>query len=289
MQDIINYFEHIPSWLRAIILAGGITFFWIIEGVIPLKRMLYRKWHHAGINIFFTITTVVVNFGLAFLMSGSSEWATTHHFGFFWWAHLPLWLNVIITLMLLDLVGAWFIHYLEHKIKWMWRFHLVHHTDTWVDTTTANRHHPGESVFRAVFTSIAILLTGAPFGVVMLYQSFSAILSQFNHANIRLPRWIDTGMSWLIVSPDMHKVHHHYTQPLTDTNYGNIFSVWDRLFGTFARADADRLVYGIDTHMKPEENNRLGNLLEMPFQPYRPSPGSKFAEEPGDVKTETAV
>jgi sterol desaturase/sphingolipid hydroxylase (fatty acid hydroxylase superfamily) len=289
VQDIINYFEHIPSWLRATILAGGITFFWILEGLIPVKKMLYRKWQHAGINIFFTITTVVVNFGLAFMMSGSSEWAFNKQFGFFWWVHLPLWLNVVFTLLLLDLVGAWFIHFIEHKVKWMWRFHLVHHTDTWVDTTTANRHHPGESLFRAIFTALAILLTGAPFGVVMLYQSLSAVISQFNHANIRLPQWIDDGLSWFIVSPDMHKVHHHYTQPYTDTNYGNIFSVWDRLFGTFAKAKRDQLIYGIDTHMQPSENNQLGNLLEMPFQPYRPPVGSKFSEAPTEQKNKPAV
>jgi sterol desaturase/sphingolipid hydroxylase (fatty acid hydroxylase superfamily) len=284
VEQIIRYFEEIPSWQRALILAGGITFFWIIEGLIPLKRMLYNKWRHAGINIFFTLTTVVVNFGLAFMMSGSSEYVTGQEFGFFYWVSMPLWLKAILAMMILDLVGAWFIHLLEHKVKWMWRFHLIHHTDAYVDTTTANRHHPGESLFRAVFTSIAIFIAGAPFGVVMLYQSLSAVLSQFNHANISLPGWLDKSISWLIVSPNMHKVHHHYTQPLTDTNYGNIFSIWDRFFGTFAKAKPSELVYGIDTHTKPEEHSHIGNLLEMPFQPYRPPVGSKFSE----VKEEKA-
>jgi len=78
----------------------------------------------------------------------------------------------------------------------------------------------------------------------------------------------------------MHKVHHHYTQPLTDTNYGNIFAIWDRLFGTFAEVnDIKELKYGIDTHMDPEENDNLGNLLKIPFQPYRPPTGAKFFEQ----------
>ncbi len=270
MQTIIDYFEHIPSWQRALILAGGISFFWIIEGLIPLFKFKYNKWKHGGINIFFTLTTIIVNFGLAFVMSGSSSVATNHQFGIFNWLHsLPLWLNVLIAFMILDFIGAYLVHFLEHKIKFMWKFHLVHHSDTHVDTTTANRHHPGESVFRAAFTAMAILVAGAPFGVVMLYQSFSALLSQFNHANITLPKWIDQSMSWFIVSPNMHKVHHHYTQPLTDTNYGNIFSIWDRLFQTFAKQEPHQLVYGVDTHLEPRENTDLKNLLKIPFQPYR--------------------
>ena len=76
----------------------------------------------------------------------------------------------------------------------------------------------------------------------------------------------------------MHKVHHHYIQPYTDSNYGNIFSIWDRIFGTFKTLDPDKLIYGIDTHMQPEENARIGNLLKMPFQKYRSPKGSKFSD-----------
>jgi sterol desaturase/sphingolipid hydroxylase (fatty acid hydroxylase superfamily) len=279
MQSIVDYFEHIPSWQRALILAGGITFFWIVEGLAPLFRFRYHKVKHAGINIFFTLTTVVVNFALAFSLAGASEWCTHNQFGVYYWLSAPLWVQVIVSCMVMDLTGAYFSHWMEHKVKWLWRFHLVHHTDTFVDTTTANRHHPGESVFRAFFTAIGIVIAGAPFGVVMLYQSASVLLSQFNHANMVLPKWIDRPLSWLIVSPNMHKVHHHNAQPLTDTNYGNIFSIWDRLFGTFAYVpDMKTLHYGIDTHTKESEHSRIGNLLEMPFQPYRPSPGSKFAD-----------
>jgi sterol desaturase/sphingolipid hydroxylase (fatty acid hydroxylase superfamily) len=278
MQQIITYFEHIPSWQRALLLAGGICFFWILEGIIPFKKMMYQKWKHGGINIFFTITTIVVNFALAFAMSMSSEWVTAHQFGIFYWVQMPLWLGILVGIMLLDFIGAYLIHFLEHKIKLLWRFHLVHHTDTNVDTTTANRHHPGESVFRAAFTSLAIFISGAPFGVVMLYQSLSALLSQFNHANISLPKWLDRSISWFIVSPNMHKVHHHYVQPYTDTNYGNIFSIWDRFFTTFAKKEKQELVYGIDTHLQEKEHSHIGNLLQMPFQEYRPPVGSKFSE-----------
>jgi sterol desaturase/sphingolipid hydroxylase (fatty acid hydroxylase superfamily) len=178
--------------------------------------------------------------------------------------------------LVLDLIGAWFIHWTEHKVRWMWRFHLVHHTDTHVDTTTANRHHPGESVFRFVFTTMAVFIAGAPMWMVMMYQALSVAVSQINHANIQLPAKVDRLLSWVLVTPNMHHVHHHYVLPYTDSNYGNIFSVWDRLFGTFMTLEPNKLTYGVDTHMKPEENEVLSSLLKIPFDRYRPPVGAKF-------------
>jgi sterol desaturase/sphingolipid hydroxylase (fatty acid hydroxylase superfamily) len=148
----------------------------------------------------------------------------------------------------------------------MWRFHIIHHCDSYVDTTTANRHHPIESVFRAVFTVLAVVITGAPVWLLLLYQFLSVFASQFSHANISLPRWLDDAISWIIVSPNMHKVHHHRTQPLTDTNYGNIFSCWDRLFGTYTRIeDMNTLRYGIDNYTDESEKWPALSLLKMPL------------------------
>jgi len=264
IENIIQYFSTIPSLHRALILAGGITFFWIIEGAIPLFGFKYNKWKHASINIFFTITTIVINFAFALLIVQSSVWAVANGVGLLQWVNVSQWLFLILGLLLLDLIGAWFIHFIEHKIKWMWKFHMVHHADTHVDTTTANRHHPGESVFRAVFTMIGVIVCGAPMWLVMLYQSMSAVLSQFNHANIRLPLWLDKAISWVIVSPDMHKVHHHYVRPQTDSNYGNIFSVWDRLFGTFNYTPVEQLRYGLDV-LDDSTDENLAYQLKIPF------------------------
>jgi len=267
MEAVIAYFSTIPSLHRGLILTGGIAFFWLLESVAPLFSFDYKKWNHAGINIFFTVTTIVVNFVMAFILLMTAEWATENHFGILQWLpEINIWIYTLIGLLLLDLIGAYLAHWAQHKTKIMWRFHLIHHTDTWIDTTTANRHHPGESVIRFVFTTLGVLIIGAPMWLVFLYQSMSVVFSQFNHANISLPKKIDRLLSYFIVSPDMHKVHHHYVLPYTDSNYGNIFSIWDRIFGTFTILDRDKIVYGVDTHMKPEEHNDLKNLLKIPFQ-----------------------
>jgi sterol desaturase/sphingolipid hydroxylase (fatty acid hydroxylase superfamily) len=264
MEEIVAYFNTIPSLHRALILAGGISFFWVIEGIVPLFGFRYNKWKHASINIFFTITTILINFAFALLIVKTSDWTVANKFGLLQLIAMPSWVMMIGGMLLLDLVGAYFIHFIEHKIKWMWKFHMVHHADTYVDTTTANRHHPGESVFRAVFTTIGVLICGAPMWLVMLYQSMSAVLSQFNHANMRIPLWIDSALSWIIVSPNMHKVHHHYMRPQTDSNYGNIFSIWDRLFGTFNYTPVSQLRYGLDV-LEDTTDQDLGYQLKIPF------------------------
>lgn len=270
MNEIIHYFSTIPSSHRSLILVGGITFFWLIENAFPLFRFDYKKWNHAGINIFFTLTTVIINFAFAFVLLKSADWAIANNFGILQWLpQMNIWLYVLIGLLLLDFIGAYLAHFVGHKVKFLWRFHLIHHTDTWIDTTSANRHHPGESVIRFVFTTLGVLIVGTPIWLVFLYQTLSLISTQFTHANISLPKKLDTLLSYIIVSPDMHKVHHHYVLPYTDSNYGNIFSVWDRLFGTFRTLPKEAIIYGIDTHQSALDHNKLSNLIKIPFQKQR--------------------
>ncbi|MCU0450233.1 MAG: sterol desaturase family protein [Bernardetiaceae bacterium] len=279
METIIHFFTNIPSSYRSGLLVGGLVLCWGLEGLLPLRALAYRKWRHAGLNLFFTLTTILVNLAFAGLILAASQWAVAQRWGLLPWLAdswaAPVWLGALVGLLGLDLMGAYLAHWVQHQVKWLWQFHLIHHTDPYVDATTANRHHPGESVLRAGFTGLAVLVLGAPMWLVMFYQSLSVLASQFNHANIGLPAWLDRGLGWVIVSPNMHKVHHHLAQPLTDTNYGNIFSVWDRLFGTFATTSPEQISYGVDTHPAPEETTHLGRLLRLPFAPYRPPKGRK--------------
>ncbi len=270
MESVITYFENIPSLHRTFILVGGITFFWILEGILPLFTVRYKKWQHALPNLFFTLTTIIVNFPLTFVLLKTSRWAVANQFGIInWLPEMPLWLYVFLGVLLLDLIGAYTAHLVEHKVKPLWMVHLVHHSDHHVDTTTANRHHPLESLIRYIFTLVGVFLVGAPVGIIMLYQSLSVVSSQFNHANISLPKRIDKLISYVLVSPDMHKVHHHYVLPYTDSNYGNIFSVWDRIFGTYMELEREKIVYGVDTFPDEKENSSIKGLLKQPFHKYR--------------------
>jgi len=269
MEGIIEFFTNITSAQRAMFIVGGLTIFFLIENALPLFEKPYNKWKHSGLNIFFTLTTIVVNFAMAFILVGTSLWVTNNGIGLLQMVDLGMAGSVVVGLLAMDFLGAWLPHWTEHKVKWMWQFHLIHHTDQHVDTTTANRHHPGESVIRFVFTTIAVILVGAPMWLVFFYQSMSVVLTQFNHSNLKIVGWLDDALSLVVCTPNMHRVHHHYRQPYSDTNYGNIFSFWDRIFGTYVKVDNSKLVYGVDTYMAHDEAHNMSTLLKIPFQGYR--------------------
>jgi sterol desaturase/sphingolipid hydroxylase (fatty acid hydroxylase superfamily) len=270
LDTIFNYFETIPSLHRSLILVGGITFFWLLEGAFPFFKFDYKKWKHAFPNLFFTFTTVLINFSLAFVLLHTSDWVQAANFGIInWLPEMPLWLYVVLGILFLDFFGAYLAHYTEHKVKPLWMVHLVHHSDHKVDTTTANRHHPIESVIRFSFTLLGVLVVGTPIAIVMLYQSISLVSTQFTHANIKISPKTDKILSYFIVSPSMHKIHHHYKLPYTDSNYGNIFSIWDRMLGTYLEMNPDKIVYGVDTFPDEERNSSLKELLKQPFQGYK--------------------
>jgi len=272
MDSILFYFENIPTSHRSMILVLGISFFWMLEGFLPLVNFKYNKIAHAIPNLFFTLTTILINFGLAFLLVTTSDWVVNNNFGIInLLFDSNLLLYTIFGVLLLDLIGAYLPHFVEHKIKYLWMIHLVHHTDHSVDTTTANRHHPLESVIRFSFTIFGVIIIGTPIGLIMFYQSLSLISTQFTHANIKLSKNFDKKLSYLFVSPDMHKIHHHYKLPYTDSNYGNIFSIWDRVFGTYSYLERDSVNYGVDTFPDTKTNSNIWSLLKQPFQKYRKS------------------
>ncbi len=269
MEAFIDYFSDMPSLHRSILLVGGLTFFFLFEQAVPLFAITYDRTKHTLTNVFFTLTTVVINFVMAFILLWSADYVVAENFGIIQWSGLNFWGQLIVGLLLMDLIGAWLVHFVEHQVKFLWQFHVIHHTDQHVDTTTANRHHPGESVIRFIFTTAAVFIVGAPIWLIFVYQTFSIVLTQFNHSNVKLPDWLDNAICLVFCTPNMHRVHHHYRQPYSDTNYGNIFSFWDRIFGTYVKVDNSKLVYGVDTYMDKEETENIWTMLKIPFTGYR--------------------
>ena len=187
-----------------------------------------------------------------------------------YWLNAGILGTILISFLVLDFFGGWLVHIVEHKVKFLWRFHVVHHADNNVDVTTGLRHHPVESVLRGLFFFMGILLSGAPMYAVMIFQTLLIIATQITHANISLPRWLDNAASYVFVSPNMHKVHHHWKQPYTDSNYGGILSIWDRLLGTFMKLDPKEIRYGLDRYYPNEKDEDFGTLLKKPFQKLDP-------------------
>ena len=246
MDNFLLFFEQMPSWQKLIWVIICLIFSWSLEGSFPLFRFKYKKWKHAGVNFIFLATTLVINllFGIATVKI--FEYIDINELGLLHTIELPIWVELLIAVLFLDFVAQYIVHYLLHKIKWMWKFHMIHHSDTKVDATTGTRHHPGDYILREVFALFAIMILGAPFAFYMVYRITTIFFTYVTHANVKMPIWLDKLLCKVFITPNMHKFHHHFERPWTDTNFGNIFSIWDRIFGTFVYDDPKNIVYGLD-------------------------------------------
>jgi sterol desaturase/sphingolipid hydroxylase (fatty acid hydroxylase superfamily) len=193
-------------------------------------------------------------------------YTTTNGWGIVQWTNAGALSTILITCLTLDFFAGWLCHFVEHKISLFWRFHIIHHADNNVDVTTGLRHHPLESVWRGLFFYMGIFAAGAPMYAVLLYQTILVFITGFTHANISLPAWIDKTISFFLVSPNMHKVHHHWKQPYTDSNYGAVFSIWDRMLGTYMELDHNKIKYGLDQYYPNEKDEEFVSLMKRPFQ-----------------------
>ena len=268
-EKIINHFstlEQRPVERMAFIIASMLIL-WIIEGAIPLLTLNYKKtkWKHAAVNLTFTVIHLIIHTGFGFFIVKLSDWAAATQFGLVYWLNASVIGTIIISALALDLFGGWMSHMIEHKVPLFWRMHIIHHADNNVDVTSGLRHHPLESVWRGLFFLIAIIICGAPIYAVMIYQTILTVFVAFTHANIALPVKVDKIISYVLVSPNMHKVHHHWKQPFTDSNYGAVFSIWDRLFNTYLELDKSKIKYGLDRYYSNDKDEDLVMLMKKPF------------------------
>ena len=264
METFLSFFENMPTWQRLVWLSIILGGFWILEGYYAFINFRYNKWIHARTNFILLGFVFLINLIFGFLTAGIFSWLEETQFGLLNLVKLPVLVELFLAILILDLIAQYFVHFLLHKIKWMWRLHLIHHTDTHVDTTTGTRHHPFDFMIRETFALVAVLIMGMPVAFYLIYRLLSIFFTYFTHANIRLPIRLDKALSWIIVTPNMHKFHHHFQLPWTDSNYGNMLSIWDRIFGTFVYDDPDKIRYGIDI-IREDTADNIGYQLGIPF------------------------
>lgn len=242
---------------------------WIIENAAGL-RMPYSKWKHAFLNATFSLTNLPGQLILGTAFIKTIRWTSSQKLGLLWLMPFRIhagW-SFLFVFICLDL-GEYIYHVVMHKVKRLWMFHIVHHSDHQVDVSTTFREHPGENLIRLSFTLLWVVLSGATFWMLVLRQLIQAVSTLVAHLNYRLPDRADSILGLVFITPNLHQVHHHYQQPYTDCNYGDVLSIWDRLFGTFRRLPAPSLCFGVDTFMAPEDTNSFRKLLALPFRKYR--------------------
>lgn len=254
--------------LRLGLLAALMAALALVEARVPLfprKDTGTRLPANLGLTVLYFALNLLLNATVL----GLVLYAESQRFGLLHWLGLPALVSAVIAFIALD-GFAYQVHALMHRMPWLWRFHRIHHSDRMVDVSTAFRQHPGEGLLRFVFALGPALLLGASPEVVALYRLVSGANALFEHANLRVPAALDRLLVRFWVTPDMHKVHHSRWQPETDSNYGNLFSWYDRAFGTYTpSARAHSVRYGLDGHDQPEQH-RLGSLLALPWRDRLP-------------------
>ena len=217
-------------------------------GIVILDAVLVR--------LVFPITAV----GLA-LVAEARGW------GLFYVLDLPTWVSVPLAVMALDL-AIYLQHVLFHAVPTLWRLHRMHHADLELDVTTGTRFHPIEIILSMGIKLGAVAAMGVPAVAVLAFEVLLNATSIFNHSNVRIPAWVDRGLRWIVVTPDMHRVHHSILAPETNSNFGFNLPWWDRLFGTYRdQPSAGHLgmTIGIEQFREPAEQ-RLGCMLTQPFR-----------------------
>lgn len=278
-------FDHGSTLYSVFLLSSlAIVAFW--EHVAARRRLraeLTTRW--AGNFSLLFVNGILMWLAYAGWGIAASMAASKYQGGLMHHVTLPGWMEVIVALLLLDL-GHFAIHWVLHKVPLLWRVHRVHHTDQDFDFTTGARFHPIEAIVEHGANLLVVVLVGAPPLSVMIYVLSYAITTVWVHGNVRMPRGWDRRMRWIVVTPDMHRVHHSQIQRETDSNYGGFLALWDRLFGTYVDEPAgghEGMAIGIREFDDPR-HIRLVWMLKNPFlsETAQPRAGGGYEADRGD-------
>lgn len=242
----------------------------LLEQVLPMFQLRRDRWKHDANNLLLAIVNAaVVALGFAWALAAVTTWAESNAFGLLHWIALPTWAQWAIALVVFDLwMYTW--HVINHKVPLFWRFHAVHHADRELDASSALRFHTVEIVYSSIARCAVLPLLGLSLEQLIVYEMILQPVIIFHHSNIRVPEWLDRPLRLIIPTPRMHWVHHSQVRIETDSNYGTVLSIWDRIFRTFRlRDDPTTLQLGLDYTGEHESRNLTG-MLAQPFRKIPP-------------------
>jgi len=247
-------------FLSLLVLLGIAERLWPRHTADPLRATRWRI--NLGLG---TINVLCLRLLLPWLAVDAALWAQANHVGLLPRLHLGPLIGAVISFALLDLT-IYIQHRLMHRIPWLWRLHRMHHTDLALDVTSGVRFHPLEILFSMGVKIGVVVLLGATPAVVVAFEIVLSSFALFTHANLSFPVGLDRWIRWILVTPDMHRIHHSVLREEHDTNFGFNVSWWDRLFGSYLdqpRSDQATMTLGLPRFRAPTEQ-RLAALLLQP-------------------------
>tara|TARA_Y100000746_G_scaffold228696_1_gene237153 strand:- start:431 stop:1282 length:852 start_codon:yes stop_codon:yes gene_type:complete len=241
--------------------------FW--EVLSPRRRPVLSKMLRWGNNLGLVIfNSILLRFIFPAAAVGVAALASEQGWGLLNYYSLPLWLSLAISLLVMDFV-IYLQHILMHAVPILWRLHRVHHADLDYDVTTGARFHPIEIILSMLIKFVTIVALGPTIVAVVIFEIVLNAMAMFNHANVRLPLRMDHVLRQLIVTPDMHRVHHSVDYDEANSNFGFNLAFWDRWFGTYRdqpRAGHEQMIIGIQNYRTPGEVTWIHGILWLPFR-----------------------
>ena len=264
MSSLLAY----ESLIRAAVFSGVLGIMALWEIATPRRRLelpkLLRWSNNLGLVV---LDTAILRLALPIMAVGVAAWISGQGYGLFPMLGLPLWASTIMTVVVLDL-AIYLQHRLFHAVPILWWLHRMHHSDPDYDVTTALRFHPIEIFLSMLIKMAMVVMLGAPPEGVILFEIILNGSAMFNHANIRLPLGLDRVLRKVVVTPDMHRVHHSEIKAEADSNFGFALSIWDHLLRTHT-ADPSKgqeaMIFGIGA-FKGAREMWLDKLITQPFR-----------------------
>ena len=280
----MTFLDQYESAIRIGVFAGVLIAMAALEAAFPRKdRALPRAHRWLTNGGFVVVDTLALRIVLPVLAVGMAEIAARKGWGLFNMVALPYWVEIALAFVILDLL-IYAQHVASHKIPVLWRFHKVHHADRDIDATTGVRFHPVEIVFSMGYKLACVVVLGPAALAVFLFEVVLNAAALFNHANVRLPVGVDRALRRVIVTPDMHRVHHSVHRQETDSNYGFFLSVWDRAFRTYIaqpREGHDAMTIGLGEYQDEKPAHFVWSLW-LPFRVRAGGPAKSALSEQAD-------
>lgn len=274
MQDIVDYLGGIQTQHGLVVLLSVVIFYLLLESLFPLKHYRVPAIPRWTTNLSLHVVNSIISYFLLFNFFGMDleETATGASFGLFYRiGDTPFWVKLLAFTVVADFVFYWF-HRAMHTWRPLWRVHIVHHSDRDVDFTDSFRGHPFQSILEALIRIGIVLLLGVPLLALIIYDFFYTMFVFYPHAKVRLPRAMERKLRTVIVTSDLHRTHHSSKPSETNTNFGDVFSFWDRMFGTYLFKEWDeqeKMQLGLE-YFRSDKDQSLWRVLLQPFS-YRPA------------------
>lgn len=241
-----------------------LALFFTLEQISGTPFSFKNRGIHLINNVLFQIVLTILNIFFVTLQINCIEWLNIHKIGLFYLIEIPFWFKLFAGVMLFDFTTYW-IHRASHKIPLLWRLHRVHHSDSTVDSSTTFRFHPLEIIFiYQIGNILAVAIFGLEINSLVIYYFLIYIFFFLEHSNLNYPNWINNIFGLIFVTPDYHKIHHHKNQFYTDSNFADIFIIWDRVFGTFKTLPVEKVEYGLE-EFEGEGKQTFFYLMKNPF------------------------